>query len=253
MIQDIERKLAPRFKVLNGLPESIAIEQTEEAADLDVSSLLSVVDCLEQAGLHRVSVTLLEHSKAELGERLQKHGFEHYASKVTVRRALSELPKSQNFSIQSLDHKELTEEQFKELWELCMSQSDNAPTSLSINQHLHSVKSELGQGWEQSCIVLYEGIDPLGIAIPHIEPGTRDEGRLFYFGVLPTVRAKGKGTEMHLKTLWLLKEMGASYYIGSTHRANQKMQRVFEKNGCHVTRNTEVYYKYFIAEKNSSV
>ncbi|WP_233522734.1 hypothetical protein [Peribacillus glennii] len=45
----------------------------------------------------------------------------------------------------------------------------------------------------------------MGIAIPHIEPGTDSEGRLFYFGLMPEERGKGKSAEIHMDCLMLLK------------------------------------------------
>ena len=66
-----------------------------------------------------------------------------------------------------------------------------------------------------------------------------------YFGLLPEWRGKGLSTSLHLHSLYALKEMGATHYIGSTHITNKKMQRVFEKNACMKKSLTESYYKYF--------
>jgi len=145
----------------------------------------------------------------------------------------------------SLADDSLSKTEFKQLWERWMSGSANRPSSLTMEQHLLSVKSELGEDWEKSCQVFYLQNNPVGISIPHIEPGTMNEGRLFYFGLLPEVRGKGLSTPLHLQSLWALKEMGATRYIGSTHIANKPMQRVFEKNGYSVRSLTESYYKYF--------
>ena len=43
-----------------------------------------------------------------------------------------------------------------------------------------------------------------GISIPHIEQGTTDEGRMFYFGVVPEHGGKGYGKLFHTITLELL-------------------------------------------------
>ncbi|MFG6496491.1 GNAT family N-acetyltransferase [Fictibacillus sp. UD] len=86
---------------------------------------------------------------------------------------------------------------------------------------------------------------PVAVCIPHIEPGTRNEGRLFYFGVLPEERGKGYAGKLHKRSLYLLKEMGASYYVGSTHESNIAMQRVFEKSGCEVRGRKSSFYYYF--------
>ena len=71
------------------------------------------------------------------------------------------------------------------------------------------------------------------MSIPHIEPGTVSEGRLFYFGVnCLSYRGKGVASQLHLQCLHMFKEMGATYYIGSTHTSNEKMQGIFWRNNC---------------------
>jgi len=37
--------------------------------------------------------------------------------------------------------------------------------------------------------------------MPHIEPGTSEEGRLFYFGIIPSERGKGKSKLLHKQAL----------------------------------------------------
>ncbi len=128
--------------------------------------------------------------------------------------------------------------------EQCMYASDNSPTSLTMDEHLNIVKNEIGENWSKSCNVIYLEDKPVGISIPHIERGTVDEGRLFYFGILPEERGKGHSVSIHYQSMNLLKEMGATYYIGSTHETNKKMQKVFLKSGCSIKAETESYYKY---------
>lgn len=130
-----------------------------------------------------------------------------------------------------------------------MSGSDNAPSSLSIHEHFHSIQTELGGDWQKSRIAFYESNQPIGISIPHIEPGTKNEGRLFYFGLLPEERGKGLSAHIHLQSLNILKQMGATYYVGSTHITNEKMQKVFWKNGCCIRTETELYCKIFAKSK----
>jgi hypothetical protein len=126
-----------------------------------------------------------------------------------------------------------------------MSGSENTKSTLSMEEHLRSVKLELGPCWRKSCYAVYENRHPIGIAIPHIEPGTSEEGRLFYFGLIPEERGKGKSAEIHRDSLILLNRLGALFYIGSTNQANHGMQKVFLKNGCRITSRIESYYYYF--------
>ncbi|MBS4174712.1 GNAT family N-acetyltransferase [Bacillus sp. FJAT-49736] len=115
-----------------------------------------------------------------------------------------------------------------------------------MEQHFDSIKSELGRKkWRNSCRVFIKEEEPIAVTIPHIEPGTEDEGRLFYFGIVPKERGKGLSSILHNQSLSFLKEMGATYYIGSTQTTNIRMQNVFKKNGCCLRAQMESYYKYF--------
>jgi hypothetical protein len=246
-ITKIEQMASDSFKVLNGLPQYITLEQKEKAK-ITETDIKSLIEACEDYQLERMGVILDSSTNRfdYLSNLLLIHGFEHFSSKVEVYKELVNLPTYETtFQWQSLEDPNLSEKQFMRYWEHCMIGSHNKSSSLSMDQHLMSVKSELGASWRKSCRVFFQKEMPNGISIPHIEPGTEDEGRLFYFGILPEARGKGLSASLHLQSLWHLKEMGATHYIGSTHLENKKMQRVFEKNGCQITANTESYYKYF--------
>lgn len=248
-ISKIEHLVSDTFKVLNGLPQYITLEKKNNTKGVIAENeIKSLIDACEDYHLERMGFSLERGANdfPYLSNLLLKHGFEHYSSKVDVYKELDDLPKYEtSFLWQSLENPDLSEEQFKKYWERCMSGSENKTSSLSMDQHLMSVRSELGANWRNSCRVFFQKETPIGIAIPHIEPGTTDEGRLFYFGMLPELRGKGLSGSLHLQSLWHLKEMGASHYIGSTHLENKKMQRVFEKNGCKIMAYTESFYKYY--------
>ncbi|WP_371320149.1 hypothetical protein [Chengkuizengella axinellae] len=105
-------------------------------------------------------------------------------------------------------------------------------------------RKSMGDHWKNFCNVIFLRNIPIGISIPHIEPGTLNEGRLFYFGILPEHRGKGLSSVIHYQSLIMLKQMGATYYIGSTHDENIKMQKVFQRNDCITRAHTESYYLY---------
>ena len=240
------------FKVLNGLPDYISIE--EKGAMIDENWKIEIQNLIDFSISNKVKSTGVLINKSskhyiEISELLKKYGFEHYASKVEVNKELQELQgNSIDFEWRSIGNNTLSEEEFKMLWKQCMNGSENRTSSLSMEEHLNSVKSLLGSNWKNSCIAIYEGNKPIGISIPHIEPGTMDEGRLFYFGLLPEERGKGKSVLIHLQSLLLLKQMGAAYYRGSTHESNKLMQKVFLKNDCPITAYTESYYRYLTNE-----
>ena len=50
-------------------------------------------------------------------------------------------------------------------------------------------------GWRSNCYTFFKENNLVGISIPHIEMGTNDEGRMFYFGIVPEMRGKGLGSK----------------------------------------------------------
>jgi RimJ/RimL family protein N-acetyltransferase len=121
---------------------------------------------------------------------------------------------------------------FKDTWRQSMEGSLNAPQSMSMDEQMKSVEIELGPSYINTCLTAYEDGQPKGVVMPHIEPGTIEEGRIFYFGLIPEARGKGKSTALYSQGLALLKDdFGASYSIGATSIHNKPMLRVFEKCG----------------------
>lgn len=249
-LNNIRMLFQGHFYILDGRPEYITLEQVQtdseifEDFDYDLHLLLERV---EEWGLNRIGTMLIKETESydDFAKTLLRNGFELYTSKVNVKRDLMQLPDvSSAYTAEKLTNQTFSEQEFKLLWENCMAGSDNTPTTLTINEHLQSLKSELGTGWEESCYVLSYNKKPGAITIPHIEPGTISEGRLFYFGLLPEVRGQGLSKTFHLQSLHLLKGIGASYYIGSTHLSNHKMQHVFKHNKCHTFIQTASFYKY---------
>ncbi|WP_190284824.1 GNAT family N-acetyltransferase [Bacillus sp. S3] len=245
----VESLIGKNFKILNGFPSYIMIEQKEKTAGvISEEDLQSLLEFFSHWGLKRLVVSL-DKSTAEfeyLTELFLNNGFEHFSSRVEVYRDLTNLDEQKRmFNWSSLADHCFSQTDFKQLLARCITGSANKASSLTMDEYLMSLESELGKGWEQSCRIYYLQDTPLGISIPHIEPGTIDEGRLFYFGLLPEMRGKRLSNDLHLQSLWALKEMGATFYIGSTDIANKKMLRVFENNGCKVKSETESYNKYF--------
>lgn len=52
----------------------------------------------------------------------------------------------------------------------------NAPSTLSIEKEFEGMKSELGSDYIKSCLIAYYDKNPIWITMPHIEPGSIDEG-----------------------------------------------------------------------------
>ncbi|WP_203248753.1 hypothetical protein [Sporosarcina beigongshangi] len=249
-ISMVEDLLKDSFKILNGFPYYIAIEENE-STHYDhgnwLDEIRTLIDFAIQSELNRVSALINRSSEhyLYLSKMLISLGFEQYASKIEVFRDLHDINSNvKGYEWRSLSDSTISEEEFKNLWKDCMSGSENSVSSLTIDEHLSSVQSELGEKWRKSCKAIYLEGRPIGVSMPHIEPGTVDEGRLFYFGLIPEERGKGQSAIIHYQSMYLLKLMGATYYIGSTHETNKKMQKVFSRNGCSIRARMESYYKY---------
>lgn len=215
----VQNLLQGSFKVLNGLPDYISIEE-KEGTDLNHKDLENKLRCFilfgKKMNLSRLSVLINRSSKhyLPLSDMLLHLGFEKFASRVEVIRYLKDIEYIKlDYEWRSLADSTISDDVFKGLWERCMTGSENAVSTLTIEEHFKSVKSELGVDWRKSCQAIYEEDKPIGIAIPHIEPGTISEGRLFYFGLVPEERGKGKRE----KCIITLSSFGS-----------------FKTNGCHL-------------------
>lgn len=157
---------------------------------------------------------------------------------------------SGNFQVQSLSDSHMTDLTFATLYDSCRSGSANKNNMFTISQIMESLERELGVKWRDHCFIFSQNAMNYGISIPHIEQGTTDEGKMFYFGVVPEQRCKGYGTIFHAISLELLKNFGAKVYVGSTDTSNKPMRRIFEVNGC-ILRDIKGIYRIDIKKWNS--
>ncbi|UJL46666.1 GNAT family N-acetyltransferase [Virgibacillus sp. NKC19-16] len=163
---------------------------------------------------------------------LVSKGFHQVSTTVEYKRKLSALPEINNeIRWHSLSEGWIGDADYGNLYDRCSSGSANK-SSQAKDQFLLSLESELGVEWRNHCFYFTKNEALIGICIPHIEMGTENEGRLFYFGVVPEWRKKGIGTEIHKIALRLLHQLEATYYIGSTDISNVHMAQIFKQNGC---------------------
>jgi hypothetical protein len=78
------------------------------------------------------------------------------------------------FTLRTID--EVGESVFKEIWMESMQFSLNKKEILNINQLLYAFQIEIGGKWNEHCLAAYQGENPVGVILPHIEPGTTEEG-----------------------------------------------------------------------------
>jgi len=180
-----------------------------------------------------VIVNEKEDFNREYVELLRECGFRKDEQQYFYKRDLSSLEEQdQEKFIEIKSMEQTSEDLFKKVWQEAATGSLNDTSPRIIEKEFEGMKSELGPAYTKSCLIAFYGKNPIGVTMPHIEPGTIDEGRLFYFGLVPDYRNKRLGASLHKLSMYLLQEMGAAYYIGATGRKNLPMQRIFQVNGC---------------------
>lgn len=134
---------------------------------------------------------------------------------------------------------EIGEAAFYSLW------NEVTGEQIDYDQFVNTMLQEIGGQWKEHCLTASIDEEPIGIVIPHIERGTLEEGKLMYFAVAPNMRNTGYEAAFFTGAMFVLKEIGASYYIGETNVQNEWMKDVFEKNGCQQLSSTERYVRRF--------
>ncbi|XXM72531.1 GNAT family N-acetyltransferase [Lysinibacillus sphaericus] len=241
--------LLDKVKTIKG-ENFVTIEGTIDLSHTELIDLISFL--MNQDDIKKTKIVNIQVDnkfKSGVHELLESHGFHLHDETISFYKELiGTYDKVFDFPLRSLE--DITEEEFKDIWLESMKDSLNSPSSLSIDEQMRSVKVELDPDYKKSCMAAYENNQPIGIIIPHIEPGTNNEGRLFYFGLVTKVRGKGKGVPLHRQALNLLKnDFKAKYYLGSTSQKNSPMIKIFEQNGCSLFEQNKVYKKTNQKEK----
>lgn len=130
---------------------------------------------------------------------------------------------------------EVGEDAFYSLW------NEMTEEQVTYDQFVNMMLQEIGEQWKEHCLTASINEEQIGIVIPYIEKGTLEEGKLMYFAVAPNMRNKGYEAAFFTGAMFVLKEIGASYYIGETNVQNEWMKDIFENNGCQLLSSTERY------------
>lgn len=230
-----DRELKAGVKLLDGRPFYLSLEGIEKLEEMDmIDSLLARLDqAIQSDEANHVSITLDRFCTQGI-ERLKKNFY--FLQSTTLEYCkkfqLEKICTNHNSSITYEQVEKARIPYFLSMWELCSKGSLNSPSKHTIEVQYDAMKQEIGKQYQTSCYLVYWEGKQLGMVIPIIEPGTKEEGRLFYMGILPEQRGKGYGTLLHQLGLDLLQEKGATYYIGSTGIENKPMQQIFRNNNC---------------------
>lgn len=223
----------------------VTIEDTGLLTDEELQSLAGkFVRDAKYDGVRNRTILIPSTFQGETVFYIKDLGFKHHDEVYFVRCELDELDPidTERLSFEMISLRDGEEGVFKETWRRAMEGSLNAPQSLNMDEQMKSVKKELGQGYVDTCLTAYENGTPIGVVMPHIEPGTKDEGRIFYFGLVPEERGKNKSAPLYKEGLHLLQSIfHATYSVGATSVHNKPMLKVFEKCGCAVTERVGIY------------
>ncbi len=218
----------------------VTIEDTKQLSEEELAVLItSLTEQPYTKGVSHLNILINSKFSKEIERHLNWHGFNKYDEVITVHKILIDDSDEKPYTFKDLHT--ISEEEFTTIWKQVMIES-LTPSSLKMEEQMESVKIEIGSGYKESCILAYDEGKPIGLTIPHIEAGTQEEGRIFYFGLVPKGRGKGKSASLHKQTLNLLKsKFNAAFYIGSTSQMNIPMLQVFRKNGCRVLERNTMY------------
>ncbi|KMM36165.1 GNAT family N-acetyltransferase [Guptibacillus hwajinpoensis] len=225
-------------KLLDGRPYYLAAENVENLEtndDLDLF-ISRMEELAMKERVQHVTITI-DSSSAHI-HKLKKNLYVNKSRSIEYSRDLNleSFTYNYNSTITFSSAAEVGITRFLDIWENAMSSSLNVPSLYTIEEQYEGMKQEVGAQYKTSCFIVFNNGIPLGVVMPIIESGTTEEGRLFYFGLLPNQRGKGLGTIVHRLGLHLLQQKGASYYIGSTGVDNKPMQQIFRNNDCRRSR-----------------
>lgn len=230
------------YKCLQG-PDYLTAEDVVCKTTSEWSELLTDLEAKAQA--HKKDRVLLVTKTADLVERdwLEQRGYRLRAETVKYFFDLANL-QDEDFPFQWDESKRIVSE-VESVWAEILGQTNTSASVVSAKRQVKNLQSELGEAYTKSLCVVKEGDEALGLLLPHEEPSRLQQGRLFYFGLLPQYRGKGMAATVHRYGLHLLRErFGADYYIGSTEVKNLPMRTVFQKNGCLLLGTEQLYEKW---------
>ncbi|WP_221567798.1 GNAT family N-acetyltransferase [Alkalihalobacillus sp. TS-13] len=233
-------------KILDGSPNYFVVEDIGQVSSTSQFEkfLQDIYEFVQMKDIQSVTIVLNEKeaSNNDYLHLLGDYDFSKHDTQYFYKRDLNSLEVSEQVtSIELKSIEQTSDNLFKKVWKEVVTWSLNAPSSLSIEKEFEGMKTELGSNYIKNCLIAYHDKDPIGITIPHIEPGTVDEGRLFYFGLIPAYRGNKLGMTLHKLSLQFLKCIGATYYIGATGHKNIPMERIFQINGCRMFEKKVIY------------
>ncbi|MFH7832920.1 GNAT family N-acetyltransferase [Bacillus luti] len=231
--------LAKHFKIRRSA-SSIMIKENNAEVFTEEQLEEIMQYCVAEAEKEGIEIHIEISSKSPNYDVYKKYfetySFEYITENIVVFKDIYEVEDVES----EMDFKlieEVGEDAFYSLWKEVTGEQ------VASEQFVNMMEQEIGEQWKEHCLTVVVGEEPIGIVIPHIEKGTLEEGKLMYFAVTPNTRNKGYEAAFFTGAMFVLKEIGASYYIGETNVQNEWMKDIFEENGCQQLSCTELYVR----------
>ncbi|KEK23286.1 GNAT family N-acetyltransferase [Bacillus gaemokensis] len=228
------RRLENNFKIQRGASSSITIEENN-AILLKPQQIRDIVEYFikeaRKRGLENLYFEISSQSPNYNTYQtcFQENGFIYSSERIVVFKDIFSVVETDDlFDLTTIE--EIGEESFREVWNETIKNATEIKGSMPFEVCKSMMQKEMGDRWKEHCLIALLDKEPIGIIIPYIEPGTLEEGKLFHFGIVPSMRGKGYESKLLEKAMYILKEIGAAYYIGTTDRENEWMKSIFEQN-----------------------
>ncbi|MEQ6390700.1 GNAT family N-acetyltransferase [Bacillaceae bacterium S4-13-58] len=217
----------------------ITIEEREELNQTEWSQIIHKV---ESKPFPKKRFVLFEPVSSFKKEDLIEHKYSFIKRRVLVKRELEPFSTTHRFSFSFEGLKRMGVSSFIEYWNRVIEESPYQKQN--VEQEWRNLQLELGEDYAKGCFAIFKGDDAIGVVILHIEPGTQEEGRIYFWGLFPEYRGKGWAAPIHEQALYMLKShFHAKEYVGCTDEDHLAMLKVFEENECWVQSKIAIYEK----------
>lgn len=234
LLKQLQQAGVNYIKGNNAMMLEILTENHKKAADLD----MLIQELIVQLPENNLKKLLLECPKEFLNSlKCVKEMMKIIGERVVF---TSSLEMSDDFS--DLDY---------EIWSIFENQTISLLAEVmqrsyrDAEKFIKQMSDELPSQAENMFTVYKVNNEPVGVVLPHIEPRTDREGRIFWIGTHPRFKGKGMGKALHTIGLHRLKnDFKAKSYLGITEIENDAMKKIMISNGCIQNQNTLISLEY---------
>ena len=163
---------------------------------------------------------------------LRDAGFVFQGRRVEYRTPVSELPDEGS---SRLTWKTMADVGEQPVLDLIRRASADTPDGMDVEAGVSAIEDVLGGS--------YDTLDPravelgmldgraVAILLTRVDVDTGWAG-IQFLGIVPKVRGRGLGTDVHLHGIATMRDLGGTVYHDGTSETNAPMLRLFEKHGC---------------------